>query len=45
MDDPLYNKIYDPSNDFLEEPRAFFYEISSQLIEMAKQVGKRKLRS
>ncbi len=37
MNDPLYNEFYDPSNDFLDEPRAFCYEISSQLIEKAKQ--------
>jgi len=33
----LYNEFYDPSEDFLEEPRAFCYEVSSDLINHAKK--------
>ena len=37
MRDKLYNEFYDPSEDFLREPRAFCYEISTQLIGQAKR--------
>ena len=37
MIDRLYFEFYDPSADFLEEPRAFCYELSSQLIAEAKR--------
>jgi len=37
MHDTLYDEFYDPSDDFLEEPRAFCYELSSQLIAKAKE--------
>ena len=36
MKDKLYNEFYDPSEDFLREPRAFCYEIATQLISQAK---------
>ncbi len=37
MRDKLYNEFYDPSEDFLNEPRAFCYEIASQLVKEAKK--------
>jgi len=39
MRDKLYNKFYDPSEDFLQEPRAFCYDLSTQLINQAKHVA------
>ena len=39
MRDKLYNEFYDPSEDFLREPRAFCYEISTQLITQAKKTA------
>ncbi len=35
----MYNKFYDPSEDFLQEPRAFCYDLSTQLINQAKHVA------
>jgi hypothetical protein len=40
MNDKLYSEFYDPSDDFLEEPRAFCYEVSSQLIAKSKENSK-----
>jgi hypothetical protein len=37
MSDKLYDEFYDPSEDFLLEPRAFCYEIATQLINQAKR--------
>ncbi len=37
MKDKLYNEFYDPSEDYLREPRAFCYEIATQLISQAKK--------
>lgn len=37
MNDQLYNEFYDPSKDFLREPRAFCYEIATELISKGKQ--------
>lgn len=37
MKDKLYNEFYDPAEDFLREPRAFCYEIATQLISQAKK--------
>ena len=36
MKDSLYADFYDPSEDYREEPRAFCYELSSELIQQAK---------
>jgi hypothetical protein len=36
--DTLYNDFHDPSHDFLREPRAFCYELASNLINHAKEV-------
>lgn len=38
MKDSLYSDFYDPSEDYLEEPRAFCYDISSDLINQAKKI-------
>ena len=37
MTDTLYEEFYDPSSDFLMEPRAFCYDLATQFIEDAKQ--------
>jgi len=37
MSDKLYDEFYDPSEDFLREPRAFCSEIATQLISQAKR--------
>lgn len=34
--DTLYNRFYDPSLDFLQEPRAFCYDLATQFINQAK---------
>lgn len=34
--DALYDKFYDPSQDFLQEPRAFCYDLATQFINQAK---------
>jgi hypothetical protein len=39
MRDKLYNEFYDPSHDFLCEPRAFCYDVATQLINEAKDVA------
>jgi len=39
MKDKLYNDFYDPSQDFLLEPRAFCYEIATQFINEAKSAA------
>lgn len=36
LKDSLYSDFYDPSEDYQEEPRAFCYEVSSDLIKQAK---------
>lgn len=38
MKDSIYSDFYDPSEDYLEEPRAFCYDISSDLINQAKKI-------
>ena len=38
MRDKLYDEFYDPSGDFLGEPRAFCYELATQLINNAKSI-------
>ncbi len=37
MKDKLYDGFYDPSQDFLREPRAFCYELATQFINQAKK--------
>jgi len=39
MCDPLYEEFYDPTEDFAKEPRAFCYDVASQLIDKAKKVA------
>jgi hypothetical protein len=39
MNKTLYSDFYDPSEDYLEEPRAFCYELSSELIKQAKDTA------
>jgi len=39
MKDSIYSSFYDPSEDYLEEPRAFCYDISSGLINEAKNIS------
>ena len=39
MRDKLYNEFYDPSEDFFREPRAFCYDLATQLINQAKHVA------
>jgi len=39
MRDKLYNEFYDPSEDFLLEPRAFCYDLATQLISQAKHIA------
>ena len=39
MKDSIYSGFYDPSEDYLEEPRAFCYEVSSDLINQAKNLS------
>jgi len=39
MKDSLYADFYDPSEDYREEPRAFCYELSSELIQQAKDTA------
>jgi len=39
MKDSLYIDFYDPSEDYHEEPRAFCYELSSELIQQAKDTA------
>jgi len=39
MEDKLYDEFYDPSQDFLGEPRAFCYELATQLINRAKETA------
>ena len=39
MNDSIYSDFYDPSEDYLEEPRAFCYDISSDLINQAKNIA------
>ena len=39
MKDKLYNEFYDPSEDFLREPRAFCYDLATQFINQAKLVA------
>jgi hypothetical protein len=41
LKDSLYSDFYDPTEDYLEEPRAFCYEVSSGLINQAKKVSGR----
>lgn len=37
MTDTLYAEFYDPTGLFLAEPRAFFYDLATQLVTEAKQ--------
>ena len=39
MKDKLYNEFYDPSEDYLREPRAFCYDLATQLINDAKSAA------
>ena len=39
MRDELYNEFYDPSHDFLCEPRAFCYDLATQFINHAKDIA------
>lgn len=39
MKDSIYSSFYDPSEDYLEEPRAFCYDLSSELINQAKDIS------
>jgi hypothetical protein len=39
MDDKLYDEFYDPSQNFLCEPRAFCYELASQFMNRAKEIA------
>jgi len=39
MEDKLYDGFYDPSQDFLGEPRAFCYELATQFINQAKETA------
>lgn len=39
MNDSIYSDFYDPSEDYLEEPRSFCYDISSDLINQAKNIA------
>lgn len=39
MKDELYNEFYDPSQDFLCEPRAFCYDLATQFINQAKNIS------
>jgi hypothetical protein len=38
MKDELYNEFYDPSQDFLCEPRAFCYDVATQFLNQAKDI-------
>jgi hypothetical protein len=38
MRDKLYDEFYDPSEDFLLEPRAFCYDLATQFINQAKHI-------
>lgn len=38
MKDSIYSDFYDPTEDYHEEPRAFCYDISSDLINQAKKM-------
>ncbi len=37
VEDRLYEEFYDPSQDYLDEPRSFCYELATQLICQAKE--------
>jgi len=37
MKDPLYEEFYDPTEDLHLEPRAFCYELATELLNRAKQ--------
>lgn len=39
MEYNIYHQFHDPSQLFLKEPRAFCYELSTQLIEKAKEIS------
>lgn len=39
MEDKLFDEFYDPSQDFLGEPRAFCYELATQFINRAKEIA------
>lgn len=39
MRDKLYDEFYDPSQDFLHEPRAFCYDLATQFITQAKGIS------
>lgn len=39
MKDILYEEFCDPTEEYSKEPRAFCYEVSSQLIEKAKNIS------
>lgn len=39
MKDELYDEFYDPTQDFLGEPRAFCYELATQLVKRAKEIA------
>jgi hypothetical protein len=39
MRDKLYDEFYDPSHDFLCEPRAFCYDLATQFINQAKDIA------
>lgn len=39
MRDTLYKEFYDPSEDFLIEPRAFCYDLATQFINQAKHIS------
>ncbi|HLA80378.1 MAG TPA: hypothetical protein VJP78_01930 [Thermoleophilia bacterium] len=40
MKDRLYEEFYDPTDDFAKEPRAFCYDLASQLIAEAKRTAR-----
>jgi len=37
--DTLYDKFYDPTQDFLREPRAFCYDLAARFISLAKKTA------
>jgi|OpeIllAssembly_1097287.scaffolds.fasta_scaffold350042_3 hypothetical protein len=43
MRDNLYDEFYDPSEDIFIEPRAFCYDLATQLICQAKYVAGNEL--
>lgn len=39
MKDTLYDEFYDPTQDFIHEPRAFFYDVAAHFISRAKKTA------